>query len=317
MKKLGPIEQTIARVPTDPAEFTRYRASIAGMTADEYYKNIVLPHTLDTGGALTNIDPVTGKATGVAAPKTPTPGELLTDKRLREGLGGYAANLPPEEQAALNKAVGEGRINPYRINGRNALTLARALIANPNADLNTLAGNASLLSNAQFQQRAATAGTIIPTIQSMVEAGKKLNYSDTAFVGKVQQWLQGQLNDPDLASYMAQRNDSMLMIASVARGVGMSDLATKMENEVQRPSMSPKALQGYLDGQVKILEPRVKFYARHFLETPTSARETGATAGTSKIPAKLTDEDQKAIEWANANPNDPRAAQIQARLGAQ
>lgn len=36
-----------------------------------------------------------------------------------------------------------------------------------------------------------------------------------------------------------------------------------------------------------------------------------------KPPSKLSPEDQQALDWANANPNDPRAAKIKAALGAK
>ena len=38
------------------------------------------------------------------------------------------------------------------------------------------------------------------------------------------------------------------------------------------------------------------------------------TQGTA-TPMQLTAEDQQALAWANANPTDPRAAQIKTRLG--
>ena len=43
----------------------------------------------------------------------------------------------------------------------------------------------------------------------------------------------------------------------------------------------------------------------------------GFEAASDKPPSKLSPEDQQALDWANANPNDPRAAKIKAALGAK
>jgi phage FluMu protein gp41 len=53
------------------------------------------------------------------------------------------------------------------------------------------------------------------------------------------------------------------------------------------------------------------------LSTPGSAASTQAPATAPKAAGSstLSAVDQKALEWANANPKDPRAAQIKARLG--
>jgi hypothetical protein len=46
--------------------------------------------------------------------------------------------------------------------------------------------------------------------------------------------------------------------------------------------------------------------------TPELAAEG---VGASPAPVQRSEEDKKALNWANSNPNDPRAAQIKARLG--
>ena len=53
------------------------------------------------------------------------------------------------------------------------------------------------------------------------------------------------------------------------------------------------------------------------IKSLTSASETkgGATAATPT--ATMSAQDKQALEWANSNPNDPRAAQIKQRLGVQ
>jgi hypothetical protein len=38
---------------------------------------------------------------------------------------------------------------------------------------------------------------------------------------------------------------------------------------------------------------------------------------TVDVPSKFSPQDQQALDWANTNPRDPRAAQIKQRLGVQ
>ena len=53
--------------------------------------------------------------------------------------------------------------------------------------------------------------------------------------------------------------------------------------------------------------------------TPRNKNEALQTGGAqpSAAPRQMSQQDQQALEWANANPDDPRAAQIKQRLGAQ
>jgi len=55
-------------------------------------------------------------------------------------------------------------------------------------------------------------------------------------------------------------------------------------------------------------------------ETAIKSLEVSAGPGMKKIQplkAEFSDMDKQALEWANANPNDPRAAKIKQKLGAQ
>ncbi len=74
----------------------------------------------------------------------------------------------------------------------------------------------------------------------------------------MQAWVLGKTNDPALTEYMTQRNDALMTIAGVMRGVGMTDKAHQAEIEVAKPTMSPQALDAWYRGQMKSLEPRLK-----------------------------------------------------------
>jgi hypothetical protein len=57
---------------------------------------------------------------------------------------------------------------------------------------------------------------------------------------------------------MTVRNDALMNIASVMRGVGMSDKAHEAEIEAASATMSPKALDAWFEGQMLALGPRLK-----------------------------------------------------------
>lgn len=56
--------------------------------------------------------------------------KVAQDKLAKEGT-----NLDPAENAAISKAIIEGRLDPNRVNGRNAKILATTLLANPDANV--------------------------------------------------------------------------------------------------------------------------------------------------------------------------------------
>ena len=171
------------------------------------------------------------------------------------------ASLTEEQNNALfgpNGAVTQGRLDPNRINSRTAPILADAALLNPNTDFAKISGDIQLSRNATFRQKAIALDALPEMMKNMVDAGKKIGFSDVRTIGKMQAWFKGELNDPDMTEYMVQRNDALMAIAFAMRGVGMSDQAHRAEIEVSAPSMSPEALDAWMRGQMKSLEPRLK-----------------------------------------------------------
>src|SRR5882724_5265996 len=129
----------------------------------------------------------------------------------------------PEGQAALAKAVAEGRLDPTRLNSRTAPIMAQMELTNPGTNFNRLHADAALQSNATFQQKAMSVDMLPGLLSHVTTLGKKLNngtgYSDLRTVGHIQQWMNGELNDPDYTEYMTARNDTLLRLAGVMRGV--------------------------------------------------------------------------------------------------
>ncbi len=193
-----------------------------------------------------------------------------------------ASALSPEQNAALfgpKGAVTEGRLDIGKINSRTASLFADAELANPGTDLAKKSADIQLSRNATFRQKAMTAEVLPEIMQNMVESGKKVDFSNIEPVGQMQAWVLGKTNDPVLTEYMTQRNDALMTIAGVMRGVGMTDKAHQAEIEVAKPTMSPQALDAWYRGQMKSLEPRLKLN-----QSITHGGITGAAGATPAGP---------------------------------
>lgn len=168
--------------------------------------------------------------------------------------------LGDAEKNALSTAIAEKRLDPYRVNSKNQQLLAAAALQNPGINLNDIAATLGVARNKDVVMKAGIAEMVPGLLQNVVTAGKKLDYSDVQFKGKVQQYVKGQLNDPALVEYMTARNDLLLTLGGVMRGNGMTDMAQKLEEQAAHPTMSPKALDGWLKGQMASVDPRIKLY---------------------------------------------------------
>lgn len=169
----------------------------------------------------------------------------------------YGASGDPAMDDAIQKAVAEGRLDPSRLNSRTAPIYGRIALANPTLNFNRMIADAALQKNATFQQRAMTLESLPEVMTSMVDLGHKVGFSDNRTIGNMQAWLKGEFNDPAMQEYMTVRNDALMTIANVMRGVGMSDQAHRAEIEAANPTMSPAALDAWLRGQMASLEPRL------------------------------------------------------------
>lgn len=200
---------------------------------------------------------------------------------------GGGLNLPDAETGALGRAINEGRLDPTRINSRNAHILASAEMNNPGMNFNRLHADAALQSNSTFQQRAMTLDALPQIISNVRDAGKKLDFSDVRTIGNMQGWVNGEFNDPNMTDYMTQRNDALMTIAGVMRGVGMSDKAHQAEIEAMHPTLSGPALDAWFHAQSTALAPRLKQAHRVTgLGGPPDAQPTSPTnPQTSQTPA--------------------------------
>lgn len=192
-----------------------------------------------------------------------------------------AGSIPQE----LQDAVDQGRLDPSRLNSRTVGIYAQMAKNNPLLNFNTMISEAALQKNAAFQQKAMSMETLPDVMKSMTDLGKVVNYPDLKFAGIAEKWMKGQVNDPALTKYMTVRNDALMNIASVMRGVGMSDKAHEAEIEAAAPTMSPGALDAWFDGQMLALGPRLKKTQKvSHLGDPAFADKPGTTTPTAPPP---------------------------------
>jgi hypothetical protein len=171
------------------------------------------------------------------------------------------SNGSQEDVNSMATAILNGQMAPSDLPKRGGVynrIVGEVLRQNPDFDVMKANSTAAMMKNPVIMQKGATLSVVPEILGKTVEAGIKMNFPDAKFAGIAQKWTQGQLNDPNLAKYMALRNDSLMTIAGVMRGNGMTDLAHQVEMEAQHPTQSPRALKGWLEGQLTSFDPRIR-----------------------------------------------------------
>ena len=228
-----------------------------------------------------------------------------TKRIAAEGKGSKTAHQQwQEDQASKKEQIANmgrvdivnglltGKIAPSELSKRSAeyhQIMAEAMKRDPNYNPQMADTTYSLKKNATFRTREMTAEVIPEVLNNVVAAGKKVNYSDVQFAGKVEAWGKGQLNDPDFTNYMVQRNDAIMTIGSVMRGNGMTDKAQELEEQAFHPTLSPKALDAWLQGQMASLRPRLQQYENLNMKPRIIDPQTGKPTDQPVDPSMVVD----------------------------
>ncbi len=226
------------------------------------------------GGAAPKFNPESNEAnmqSVVQDPDSPTGwskvdmrGNKLTGAAPPLSVSRTAQPLTKEDEA-LAQMIAGGEMAPAQMakrTGNYNAVLARAKEINPQLDIRMADMDYSTGKTASFRKQDIAIEALPQVLTNMVEAGKKLNYSNVKFIGAVEQWKNKQLNDPDFVKYMAFRNDALLSIASVMRGTGATDQAHRVEMEASSPTLPPAALEAWLEAQQESLAPRIEQYRK-------------------------------------------------------
>jgi hypothetical protein len=186
-------QQTLLAIPFEQRQ--AYLQS-QGATANEL-KPTLTPQDFGGGKRILTTPAFGGAATtvpGSEITKTPTFADITSQGQLKVSQGQLAvsqgqlkvaqdrllkegAALDPAENAAISKAIIEGRLDPNRVNGRNAKILATTLLANPDANVLELGVSAAGATAAERSLATQTAkmSTAANEANKMVEVVRGLS----------------------------------------------------------------------------------------------------------------------------------------------
>lgn len=91
-------------------------------------------------------------------------------------------------------------------------------------------------------------------LDDMEKTNAKLNYSNVSFLGSLEKWKNGQLNDPTFTEYMTQRADALFVLGNALKQNGLTDKAIEIEEEAANPKLPPQAFKAWVKVQRKALD---------------------------------------------------------------
>lgn len=305
--------------------------------------------TRDLGGTVQRqgYDPLTGAAVGapVTYKKTATPGELLVDQRARDRLQQEMATgtlTPQSLEVAANVYLQTGQL-PQGM-GKNAANL-RTQVMNRATELSTGKPAAEVAGGiVEAKQDVASKGKAVKDFATGTQ-GRQVNAFNTAIDHlDTMDKLSDALQNGDVKAFNALGNvvarqtgapaptnfdaAKQIVTAEVIKAVVASGGGVTERQEAERnfaAASSPAQLKGIIDTYKKLLGGQLNSLNLQYTNTtgrkdfeskltPAAKSELQRIRG-EQAPRALAPADQQALDWANANPKDPRAAQIKQRLG--
>lgn len=167
-------------------------------------------------------------------------------------------NLDDKQQAALDLAMQEGRLNPDRVNSRSAKILANQFILNPKLDMVAGVGDARTRTSAQV--KVGTQLSVLRPFVKMVDMNgevlktlaDKAIVTNSALANRPINWIEQNIGDyPDMAEFIAQVKifkDEAARVVSNPNLVGvLSDTARKEMEAVISGNMPLKSMKRVIE----------------------------------------------------------------------
>ena len=266
-------------LPT-PEQFTPEVKQQLLLTADEAIKQTVMPQDLGGETRMLRVPTYSGAATivpGSEAKKTPTPGQELTNQRLREKGVGVATPL-------LSQAILDGRVPVSRVNSRTAPLFEAALQVDPQADLTAL--NVGQLGAAAG---ARTAGTTTANIEIASDEANRMigvlrdiiptvNLTNYPSINAVQNAVSRGTGGVEIVKLNTAINS---LINSYARAINPRGQPTVSDKNHAREVINNAMSKGQLAGTLEVMEAEM----RAALEAATAAGARRGKAGGEKAPS--------------------------------
>lgn len=254
-----------------------------------------------------------------------------------------ASNIP-EHEAALLKAVDEGRLDPMKITSRNRAFLGASANNNPTMDFNDVSAvaNANRLLESEYSPKGISGrsyrsiNTTINHLGTLEKLGEGLKNNDVRVLNWVGNQFGKQFGDNPQTNFDAAKQviAAEIMKSIVPGGGGVTE-RMELAKQVEAAS-SPEQLTGFIKvakelmaGQLQSLEQtyaqgdeaklaRLRQRLSPEAKEALVAKETPKAApGAPTTPLAKSTERAEAIKWANdpKNANDPRLAGVKKKLG--
>jgi hypothetical protein len=234
------------------------------------------------------------------------------------GAAGKNVSLGDAETQALSKAVIEGRLDPNRITGRNAKILAATLLSDPTANLLELGVSAggAMASERSLATQTAKMSTAANEANKMVDVvrglSNKVDRGEFPSINAISNAVAKGTGGKEIVQLNTSIN---ALVNSYARAISPTGQPTVSDKNHARDIINSAYSQGQMGAILDVMQQEMAIARQAAGTASTELKASRETARGRSSETKLAPADQQALDWANANSKDPRAAQIKQRLG--
>lgn len=316
---LRPLDQALAAIPTDPKAFADWTAKNAlGMT--KYIER----NTMTAGEKAVDAR-ARERLAAESAVGTLTPQSLdlaaniyLQTGNLPTGLGKSAANLRSQ---VMNRAT-------ELSSGKSATDLASGIVE-AKQDVASRGKAVKDFSTGKQGDAVRSFNTAIDHLGTMDKLSDALANNDVKAINAVGNVIARQTGQPAPTNFDAAKQ---IVTAEVIKAVVASGGGVTERQEAERnfsAANSPQQLKGVINTYKQLLGGQLKSLNLQYENTTGRKDFDKKLTGEAKSVVQelrgeqkpnataLQGQDKQALDWANANPNDPRAAAIKQRLGVK
>jgi hypothetical protein len=231
----------------------------------------------------------------------------------QQRLAKEGTNLDPAENAAISKAIIEGRLDPNRVNGRNAKILATTLMSNPDAnvlELGVAAAGATASEKSLSTQTAkmSTAANEANQMANVVrDLSSKVDRTEFPTLNAVQNAVQKGTGDQNIVKLNTSIN---ALVNSYARAISPTGAPTVSDKNHAREIINSAYSQGQLGGILDVMQQEMAIAKTAATESSaalkaareaTKGRGAAATAATNGPTAGAV---QDGYRFKGGNPAD-------------
>jgi hypothetical protein len=210
----------------------------------------------------------------------------------RQRLEKDHAMLDPAEQAAISKAIIDGRLDPYKVNGRNAKMMAQTLIAKPDINIKDLgieAGGAAAAERSLSTQ-SAKMSTAANEASNMIKVAQgysdKIDRTQFPTINAIQNAVDKGTGGADIVNLNTALN---ALINSYARAISPTGNPTVSDKNHAREIVNSNYANGQLNGVFEVMQQEMQSAKTATAETRAQLKSerTGAAKPAPATGAKF------------------------------